>query len=128
MRERKVRSLDRQEPPHIGALQPEKAGDPTPLADMYFARRRPTEQPEQQVEQVNADVGNETTGTFLRAFPGMVVPMAASGDVSHADVMDLSRMPVAQPFSQRNQTRVQAQLQHRADAASGFLLQLFQRV
>ena len=76
---------------------------------------------------MNADVGDDASRALVRPFPRHVVPASARGDVGERDLMAAVAAP-RQLLAERQHRRVHAQLEHRADALTGLVLELLQRV
>ena len=62
------------------------AGHSLVLPQVHFRDLSVAEQPDQQIEEVDADVGDDAARSILAAFPRHVVPAAARGDVGEADL------------------------------------------
>ena len=95
---------------------------------MHLARLRRPEQPQKQIEEVNPDIRDDPAGPFIGTLPRDVIPAPASRDVGERHVVAPRRSLRAELIAQRDQLRMEPQLQDGVDAASGFLLELLQRV
>ena len=61
-------SIGRKEP-DADPLELQRASHFPRFSELHLARAHAAEQPQQQIEKVNADVGDDTARVFLRALP-----------------------------------------------------------
>jgi hypothetical protein len=95
---------------------------------VHFVALAVAEQPEQQIEEVHADVHRDAAGLAVITLPGSLIPGAATRDVGQAQTCALARRIALELRLQLPEHRQQAQLQHGVDAASELLLELRERV
>ena len=86
-RERKIGRFGREEPAHVGPLELERAGRARRFAQVHLGRADRPEQPQQQIEEMDADVGDDATGSILVALPRHLIPAAARRDVGQRHLM-----------------------------------------
>ncbi len=86
------------------------------------------EQPDQQVEQVDADVGGDAAGFLDAALPRDLIPGSAARDVDQRHVGTAGGRLRAQPLAEFYQLRMEPQLKDGEHAASRFELQLLQGI
>ena len=80
----------------------------------------------EHVEEMHADIGGDAARLCFIAFPRGVIPVAARGDVGQvANVAVIGRGHL---LLQREDRRVQPQLQNRRNLAAGLLLDLRQTI
>src|SRR6185436_12585633 len=91
--ERKIGELGGQKPADPRALQLEETADTSWFADVYFTLQRFSEQPQEQIEQMNSDVRHDPAGLLFGSFPGCFVPAAARRHVRETHVMLPRRRP-----------------------------------
>lgn len=82
-----VVALEGEEPAHIGVGKLELAGHAARLAERHRAVPHITKPPQQQIKEMHADVGGNTAGFFGVAFPAVIVPETAGGDVGQLDLI-----------------------------------------
>src|SRR6185312_2796836 len=82
----------------------------------------------QHVEEVHADVGGDAAGLLRVALPALQVPVAARGDVGQVHFVLAVVLSAPDPFAQRDDRRVQAQLQDGVDALAGLAFDFPQAV
>src|SRR5439155_563220 len=117
--ERQVRHLGRQKPVHARPFELDEASHPLLLPQMNRHVGDGSEQPDQQVEEMNADIRDKAAGPLGRSFPRDVIPPAASRDIRQTYFM-WPRVPLAfETCFERLQQRMKPQLQNRVHAASG---------
>src|SRR5262252_366614 len=73
-RERQIAGVAREEPADARAFELQISGKPAWIAQVYFASDDATEQPDQEVEEVDSDVRHQTARPFLGSLPRHVVP------------------------------------------------------
>ena len=98
---------------------------PAVVAEVDFTAGDRSEQPQEQIKQMNADVGDDAARAFVGALPRHVVPAAARRAVGQADVV-LRIRGGTEPLTQRDQLRMEPQLQHGVDAAARFVFELLE--
>ena len=76
-RKRQILRIYGEVPVHLGMFQVKEAAHALGVGIMYFDCFRLSKQPDQQVEQVNTNVGGNATRFIGITFPGGMVPGAA---------------------------------------------------
>ena len=122
---RQIVAVGGQEPP-TSARASRGARPSSPARNVHLARVDRPEQPQQQVEEMDADVGGDAARALGDALPRHVVPGAARRDVGERHLMPSIRG--RQALLERDHRRMQPQLQHGVDAPPGFALDLLERV
>ena len=121
---RQVGGLQGEEPADTGALELDEAGGAARVAQVDAEAEAGAEQPQEQVEDVDANVDDQAAGFIGRALPGIVIPGAARSDIGEADVVRRAGTLGGQALAQGEQARMAAQLEDGVDAAAGFVLVL----
>ena len=98
------------------------------FAKMDFARFDRAEEPHEQVEEVDADVGRNAAGLLLGALPRNVVPAAAAGHVGQDDLVPGAGGLGVESRLDREQGGVDAELEDCEYPPSGLGFELFERV
>ena len=112
---RQVAGVDRQEPAHAGPLEFEIARRAVKRAVVHGVLAQGAEDKGEHVVEVHADVRRNAARLGLLALPGHVIPKPARGDVGQVHVVDLFSLR-GDPLLERDDGRVQTQLQDREDA------------
>ncbi len=120
--------IDAQKPPDPGPFEFEHTCCPIVGVQVYDAGFHVSENPVQDVEKVNADVGGDSARFLLTAFPTGVVPVASRRNIGDVDVEYFVFRRVIHLFFQRNQRWVQTQLQDGADFFPAFVFHVGQRI
>ena len=81
---REVPFIDREKPFHVGVRKLDRSARPLRLRQVDVVAPYFAEEPEEQVEEVDADVRHHPARLRLVSLPGVAVPGAAGGDVGHA--------------------------------------------
>ena len=84
---RQIVEVGGEEPAHPCTGAFEIAGLSARLTQVHLAGFDLAEQPEQQIEEVDADVGGNPSGPLDRSLPRDAVPRATPGDVGEVDVV-----------------------------------------
>ena len=85
-----------------------------------------TEQPDQQIKEMDANVRRHTTRFILMPLPGDLIPRAAARNISQVYIMN--GLFFLKRFAKLDQRGVYAQLQNRVDAVFCFHLDLFEGI
>src|SRR5512133_2130188 len=94
---RKVFEVDAQEPPDAGILKLQITGRLVFRKHMHGALFYTAEDPDQHVEEMDADVGGNASRFGFVSFPRMVVPVPAGSDISEVDVVRFQNRLFADP-------------------------------
>src|SRR5688572_14958231 len=87
---------------------------------------RGAEEPDQQIEEMNADVRRYATRLFERTLPRNVVPRSTGGNVRKLDIVRAARSE--QCLSECDEFVVNPKLQHVVDPTPRLVLELRQRI
>ena len=125
--ERQVARIRRQEPLNVCVFQRQISSGLVQLTQVNLGFLDCAEQPRQEVEEMNADIGDDAAGAFGMALPRDVVPRPARRDVGQAHRM--AARPIGhQPFAKGHQLGMHAQLQDGLDGSTGLAFELLERV
>src|ERR1700722_1549549 len=119
-------AIDREKPADVGALAFERTRGPYRLAEMGLVAAGAPENESQHVEKVDADIGRHAARLAIVALPGGVIPLAARGNIGELDLVPL--VAVREPIAQRDDRRMQPELQDGGYPATGVTLDLRQAV
>jgi len=98
------------------------------LGEVHLHLPRRTEDPRQQVEEMDADVGGDPPRFLHIPFPGIVIPAPARGDIGQLDLVHLVRWPGGDALAQGEQGGVDAQLEQGPDAVAALAFHLLEGV
>ena len=127
-RERQVHRFGRQIPADVGIGQHQRARGALGLAQVHRRVLHRPEQPHQQVEEVDADVGDDAAGALVDALPRHVVPAAARRQVGELHDVPLARLRAAAARETRPAPGAAATAARCRSRWPGLLFQLLQAV